>query len=142
MPSIVVDAGPLVAFLDRGDSHHTRAAKFSQSTTADFVTNVAVHTEVAYLLSFSRAAVNEAVEWVSESFDVDRDTAGDLPRIMQIMKKYDDLPADFADASLVALCERRHLISIATFDRDFDIYRTSDGKALKNVLAGSSGAPA
>jgi predicted nucleic acid-binding protein len=46
-----------------------------------------------------------------------------------------DLPADFADASLVALCERRGIEHIATFDKDFLVYRMADNKSLTNVIA-------
>jgi len=50
------------------------------------------------------------------------------------LKKYDDLPADFADASLVAMCERRGIAEVATLDSDFDVYRTADRKHLRNVF--------
>jgi uncharacterized protein len=50
------------------------------------------------------------------------------------MNKYADLPADFADASLVAMCERRGIADIATLDTHFDIYRTADRKRLRNVF--------
>jgi predicted nucleic acid-binding protein len=42
----------------------------------------------------------------------------------QLLKKYSDLPMDFADAALVAVCERRKIRRIFTVDRrDFLIYR-------------------
>jgi predicted nucleic acid-binding protein len=50
------------------------------------------------------------------------------------MKKYADLPADFADASIVALCERRGIDTVATLDRHFDVHRTSARKQLQNVF--------
>ena len=65
---------------------------------------------------------------------IDRETAPDLPRIIEIMKKYSDLPADFADASLLAMCERRGIREVATLDKDFDVYRTADRKRLRNVF--------
>jgi predicted nucleic acid-binding protein len=56
------------------------------------------------------------------------------PRIVEIMRKYADLPADFADAALVAMCERRGIGSVASLDRHFDVYRTADRKRLRNVF--------
>ena len=53
------------------------------------------------------------------------------------MAKYADLPADFADAALVAMCERLGISAIATLDRDFDVYRLHDEKAFDNVLRAS-----
>ncbi len=72
--------------------------------------------------------------WVPDGLQIDQQTAGDLPRVVAIMEKYADLPADFADASLVAMCERRNIASVATLDRHFDVYRTSDRRRLRNVF--------
>ena len=38
------------------------------------------------------------------------------------MRKYRDLPMDFADAALVRVAERDRLNRILTFDRHFEIY--------------------
>jgi hypothetical protein len=49
--------------------------------------------------------------------------------------KYADLPMDLADASLIWLAETRGVLDILTLDRrDFGIYRTTRGKALRNRL--------
>ena len=134
MPSIAVDAGPLVALFDRGDNHHLAALNFFRTTSGNFVTNVAVLTETAHLLSFSAAAVEDALEWIATTFDIDQRTGDDLPRIVEIMAKYSDLPADFADASLIALCERRGIDGVATLEKDFDIYRLENGRELRNIF--------
>ena len=47
----------------------------------------------------------------------------DAPRISQLVQQYSDLPMDFADAALVAACEREGITTVFTFDRDFSIYR-------------------
>ncbi len=51
------------------------------------------------------------------------------------MDKYADLPMDLADASLIRLAESLGVMDILTISRrNFGIYRTSRGKALRNVL--------
>jgi hypothetical protein len=50
----------------------------------------------------------------------------DLRRAIDIIDKYADLPADFADATLVAVAERLEIRDIVTFDSDFDIYLFGD----------------
>ena len=47
----------------------------------------------------------------------------DIARIKELMRKYRDVPMDFADAALVCVAERDGLTRIVTFDSDFDIYR-------------------
>ena len=124
-----------MALFDRRDNYHASALNFFRTTDATFVTNVAVLTETAHLLSFSAAAVKDALNWVAAAFDIDQQTALDLPRIVEIMAKYEDLPADFADASLVVMCDRLGIEAIATFDRDFEVYRLASGNSLHNVLS-------
>lgn len=51
-------------------------------------------------------------------------------RIAALMSKYQSIPMDLADASLVALAEERGLTTIFTLDRDFRIYRLSRGRAF------------
>lgn len=43
------------------------------------------------------------------------------------MRRYRDVPMDFADATLVALASEGPLVKIATFDSDFLAYRRDDG---------------
>jgi len=50
--------------------------------------------------------------------------AEDLPRIRELLTCNENLPIDFADAALLALCERENLTAVFTTDRrDFSIYR-------------------
>jgi len=48
--------------------------------------------------------------------------------------KYRDLPADFADASLMALCERRKIKEVASVDSDFSIYRARERYPFRNLF--------
>lgn len=134
MQNIVVDAGPLIALFDGGDSRHRDALHFFKVVEARLVTNIAVITETAHMLSFSTGAVVDFLGWVGKTFQIDTETIADLPRTIEIMGKYADLPADFADASLLAMCERAGIERIATLDSDFEVYRLHDRKRLVNVF--------
>jgi hypothetical protein len=136
MPSIVVDAGPLIALFDRDDRHHRRALKFVDACSSPLVTNLPVLTEATFLLRFSLQAQRDMLLWVHRTFVIDQDTAADLPRIAALLEKYQDMPADFADASLVAMAERLGLLQLASLDRDFDRYRAFGKRAFTNVFLG------
>jgi hypothetical protein len=59
---------------------------------------------------------------------------GFMERIGALMDQYNDLPMDFADASLVAASESLRTRTIFTLDRkDFSIYRAFDGGAFEIV---------
>jgi uncharacterized protein len=133
-PNIIVDAGPLIALFDRDDRHHHRAVEFVRDNNADLICNIAVLTEAAFVLRFSIKAQCDFLWWAQRALDIDHDTAADLPRIIELLNQYADLPADFADASLVALAERRNLRRIASFDGDFLVYRLPGKRRFENVL--------
>jgi uncharacterized protein len=130
-----VDAGPLIALFDRDDRYHRRAVEFMRGNSARLVSNLPVLTEASFLLRFSVDAQRDLLWWAQRAVDIDQNTAVDLPRIIALLHQYRDLPAGFAGVSLVALAERLKLKRIASFDRDFMIYRLSGKRRFENVLS-------
>ena len=49
------------------------------------------------------------------------------------MRRYDDRPMDLADALIVAQAQRLDDLDVLSFDSDFLIYRTADGRAMRRV---------
>lgn len=52
-----------------------------------------------------------------------------------MMDKYQDVPMDFADATLMLISERLKLKEIISLDKDFFVYRKSDRSFLNNLLS-------
>jgi hypothetical protein len=129
---IVLDAGPLIALFDGSDRYHERAVGFIRDTRQPLVTHVAILAEACLVLDFSVDAQLDCLRWASQALRVDEAGARDLPRICAIIDKYRDLPADFADAALVALCERLNCFDVASVDRDFTIYRSASRRTFRN----------
>ena len=132
MRSIVVDSGPLIALFDGSDQYHEAAVRFLERNRCPLITNLPVITEVVYVLDFSGQAQRDFLSWVQPALTIDPHTAEDLPRIRAILEKYADLPADFADASLVALCDRLKVWDVASVDGDFTLYRGRDKRRFNN----------
>jgi predicted nucleic acid-binding protein len=130
-----VDAGPLIALFDRDDRHHGRAVEFVRGNSSRLVSNLPVLTEATFVLRFSVDAQRDLLWWAQQALDLDHRTGADLPRIIALLHQYRDLPAAFADVSLIALAERLNLKRIASFDRDFFIYRLSGKRRFENVLS-------
>ena len=141
MRSIAVDAGPLVALGHTKARDHQRVLSFVRRNTIPLVTNWIVLGEAAHILGAHRVQQRKLLTWAHKALVIDEETTQDTQRIIDIMEKYADLPADLADASLLALCERRGIDHIATLDSDFEVYRTKSRKALTNVLAQARGGP-
>ena len=137
MPNIAVDAGPLIALFKRSDRHHKAALAFlARSESATLVTNMLVVGEVAAILGGHHKDLVLGLNWILENVEIDHGAGLDLPRSIEIVEKYKDLPADLADASLVALCERRGTNLVASVDQDFDIYRLPRNRKFENVFFG------
>ena len=122
---VLIDAGPLVALVDRGDAHHDACLEALKSIRDPLVTVWPAFTEAMYLLGFSwegQSALWEMVE--TESVKLAPLDYQDAPRLKALMRKYRDLPMDLADAGLVRVAERDKLSRIFTLDRrHFRVYR-------------------
>ena len=130
-----MDTGPLVAWLDKGDGDHDRCTAFFADYRGQLITTWPVLTEVCHLLP--RHIVGRFMRWVAAGGVVVREmlptTADDIAGLME---KYDDLPMDLADASLVWLAGELGIIEVITLDEtDFGIYRLPGGQQLMNLLS-------
>lgn len=132
---VVIDSGPLIALFDKDDRYHEKALKFIKKFSGELISNCAVITEVSHLLDFSVAVQIDFLQWIFDGGITVADIAtNDLLRIIELTEKYSDLPMDFADASLIVLCERMKIREVASIDKDFGINRTREKKAIKNVF--------
>ena len=122
---ILVDAGPMVALLDRSDQHHERCVEALRAIREPLGTVWPAVTEAIYLLGFSPAAQRALLErFEDESPQVLPLDRRDLPRMRELMRKYEDRPMDLADAALVRVAERERATTVFTVDRaDFEVYR-------------------
>jgi len=99
-----------------------------------FISTLAVFTEVSYFLSVNPNAQQDFFEWVMHKGVIISDiNQHDIPRIAELVKKYTDLPMDFADATLVVTAEKTGIKKIISLDKDFEIYRLPGKEKIKNV---------
>jgi predicted nucleic acid-binding protein len=121
---VLVDAGPLVALIDRRDNHHVRCVDALRALVAPLITVWPALVEAMYLLEewHEQAALWAMVE--AGPIALARLDDADVPRLRELMAKYRDRPMDLADASLVHVAERDGYRRIFTLDRrDFEVYR-------------------
>lgn len=136
MPAaVLVDTGPIVAYLHRGDAWHAASKRFFQGWRGGLITTWPVITEAAYLSESTKARI-AMVQWLQRNLQVAPQDAQDCAAIERYFRKYADRGPDLADLSLLALAERTGVRDVITVDAaDFTIYRLSNGRALKNLLA-------
>ncbi len=135
MKNILIDAGPIIALFNKNDQYHERILEFVKSFEGKFLSTWPVLTEAVYMLDFSVRAKLDFLKWVEkEGVEIYQLFTEDLTEIIYNIEKYSNVPMDLADASLIAVSEKTGILKILTIDRDYYIYRTSEKKALLNVL--------
>ena len=135
MKKILIDSGPLIALFDRNDRYHLASIKFIKNNNSELVTTLASVTETLHLLDFNRNAQIDFLGWVNAgAVTLEPISSDDLQRIKELTIKYSDLPMDFADACLVLLGEKLNISTVATIDRDFDVYRLKGKKPFTTLI--------
>ena len=131
---VIVDAGPLIAWLDAADAHHVVVRAFFTDFRGELLSTWPVVTEVCHLLP--ERLVPGFLRWIGRGGMTLVDVPVAVASVLaDRMDKYADLPMDLADASLIWLADTTGVLDVATLDRrDFGVYRTGRGKALRNVL--------
>jgi uncharacterized protein len=122
---VLVDAGPLVALLDRGDPQHDACVNALAQIRSPLATVWPAFTEAMYLLGESWVAQKALWSRIEiGALALAPLDEGDAPRLRELMEKYRDQPMDLADAALVHVAEREGLTEIFTLDRrHFSVYR-------------------
>ena len=135
---IIADTGFFLALANAGDQHHGAAKRALDGIVEPLVTTWPVMTETSHLLA-NRLNPHAAETFVASAargaFEIFELGTAQLPRIVELMRKYYQLPMDLADASLVILAE--HLGSgriLSTDRRDFGAYRWKNHRPFKNLL--------
>ena len=137
---IIADTGFWLALANKRDRHHRAATTALRRLREPLVTTWPVMTESCHMLlarlgahaqrSFVASAAGGAVELFAL-------TPAHLPRVEELMKKYEDLPMDLADASLVICAEELGDGRILSTDqRDFATYRWKNHEPFENLLLG------
>jgi len=121
---VLLDTGVIVALLDRGERCHARCVTILQGLERPLVTCEAAIAESAYLLRGLPGAPETVLQNVERGvFQIPFQLSRSAAPARNIMRKYRDLPADFADACLIHLADELNTEDILTLDGDFRLYR-------------------
>jgi uncharacterized protein len=122
--SVLLDAGPLVAYLLEGETHHDWAVQ-QFDRFVRFHTCEPVLAEACARLAYYRKEPARVLEMVAElDWAIDFRVKPNAARVARLMRKYADQPMDFADACLLTMAEQLNDCLILTLDHDdFSVYR-------------------
>ena len=132
---IIIDTGPLVAFLNKSDNYHDWALTQFSGLNPPFLTCESVISEVCFLLKNTERGTQNVFkllerELVQISFNLD----SEISMIMKLMNKYSNIPMSLADACLVRMSEQISDSTVCTLDSDFRIYRKEKRRVIPVIM--------
>jgi predicted nucleic acid-binding protein len=134
---MLVDAGPLVSLCDRNQPAYTRCRAILEASAVPLISTWPCFVEAMYLVGRIGGLPMQQHLWTL----LDRGilqfhdhNAEECKRMAQLMSRYQNVPMDLADASLVTVAEAINDLSVFTLDSDFHVYRLADGRAFNVVL--------
>jgi predicted nucleic acid-binding protein len=135
MRRVLVDTGPLVAILSRSDEHHERCVEALRELPGPLFSCWPVITEAAWLLREYPRAVQQLLKGLGSGFVELLPLASlEAEGVAAVIKKYEDLRPQLADACLVYLANRDGIDTIFTLDRrDFGVYRSARKRVFRIV---------
>lgn len=132
---ILLDTGPLVAYLNRHDRHHQWALESWAALFDPLWTCEAVLSEAVFLLQSENANPEPVLRLFERRIiRLDFDVEAHRPDIFRLLRKYADQPMSVADACLVRMAELADQSQVFTTDRDFLVYRRK-GRHVIPLLA-------
>ncbi len=129
--NIIIDTGPIVAFINARDKYHEWAKDQLSRITPPLLTCEAVISEACFLLGPIYGGSETVLELMkrgvlSSPFRIE----DSLEQVKWLLKKYSGVPISLADACLVRMSEIYPGSTVFTLDSDFSIYR----KNKRNVI--------
>ena len=132
--TVLLDTGPLVAYLDVRQQNHDWAARQFAALTEPPLICEAVVSEACFLLADSPRAVAKIGEYLERGVLAMIPVGGAAqPRIFALMEKYRQVPMSYADACLLWLAETHARSRILTLDSDFGIYRLERARTVPMI---------
>ena len=136
---IIADTGFFLALFNANDDHHQRAITLLQRLNEPLITTQPVATETCYLLVARGGGIQQECQFLVDiaeaAFQLFELQSPHFQRMAELIEQYQDLPMDYADASLVVLAEYLNEERIVTTDRkDFAVYRWHRTKTFNNLL--------
>jgi len=131
---LLIDTGPLVAYLDNADKEHKKVAAVLDDFTGTLCTTSTVITKSIHLLKDDRNGSRRLAEFVQavglHIFECTQ--VHQLLSAVSLMEKCSDTPMDFADATLILLSDEIGTNRVVTLDRrGFVTFRTRKGRSFE-----------
>ena len=135
--NVLLDTGPLVAFLNRRDRFHDWSVAQWDQITPSMLTCEAVISEACFLLAATSSGSDAVMKMIQRkiimiSFHLDEH----IQPVKRLLLKYRSVPMSLADACLIRMSELYQDRHIFTLDNDFNLYRKNRRRIIPTIMPG------
>jgi uncharacterized protein len=132
---VLLDTGPLVAFLKSKDHFHTWAVDQLDRAPFPLLTCEPVITEACFLLRDTPSGEATVLSLIADGLiQIPFHVEAEAIPLQTLLIQYRSVPMSLADACLVRLAEIYPNSPILTLDSDFYIYRKLKNQALSVII--------
>ena len=130
---VLLDTGPLVAYLARNEQHSAWCLAQMATLKPPLYTCEAVLSEAHFLLKSYPKGTEQLISLYKRSIiELPFSYVEHAERVDELMLKYADVPMSFADGCLVCMAEQSDS-TIFTLDSDFRVYRRRRNQPLQLI---------
>ena len=132
---ILLDTGPLVAFLNQRDRYHDWALAQWGQIAPPLLTCEAVLSEACFLLGAAPNGSDAVVQMLERKIiTVSFHLSGHIQPVAKLLAKYSSVPMSLADACLVRMSEVYPDSRVFTLDSDFELYRKHGRQVIPAIM--------
>ena len=130
MNRVILDTGPLVAWLCPRDEHHAWVRRVFAEVTPGSLTCEAVLAEACHLVAKEAVTQARDIQFIRRVRLQPVSLSNELETVGRLLDRYADTPMDFADACVLRLAELYPDAVVCTTDTDFRFYRKHEQEII------------
>lgn len=140
MTRVVIDTGPIVALLNRGDRYHAWVREVLDTVEPPLFTCEAVISESCFLLERLAGGPDAVLTLLAHDVvKIDFRMLSEVDALQRLMRKFANVPMSLADACLVRMTELDPQSVVLTLDGDFRVYRRHRRQVIPSIMPGRGG---
>jgi predicted nucleic acid-binding protein len=132
---VLLDTGPLVAYLDRRDFHHAWAFDRFAEAIPPMLTCESVISEACFLTRHLHRGMESVLRLLERgAVRVQFSVQDEWDAVSKLGNRYSNVPMSLADACLVRMSELVEDCTVLTLDNDFRVYRRHRRKSIPLLI--------
>jgi predicted nucleic acid-binding protein len=134
---VILDTGPLIAFLNRNDKYHDWALARLAEVKPPLLSCESVVSEACFLLRHYKNGASNVLKMLERQLIIlPFSLEEEIDAVGALVRKYQSVPMSLADACLVRMSEQHSGSVVLTLDRDFKIYRKNKRNVVPTIMPG------